>query len=122
MLYTFSTQSEPVIFKKATARPIDNAAAETFFTASKQEKAYSREYTSGQHFRKSMEKYIRFYNEVRPRQTLNYKTPRAFEAAFRPFYRKPVSKIGYCVKVLFWRFAVFVKDYIKRKILKVLTR
>lgn len=41
--------------------------------------AYRREYTSEQHFRKNVEEYIQFYNEVRPHQTLNYKTPQAFE-------------------------------------------
>lgn len=30
------------------------------------------------------EEYIRFYNEVRPHQTLNYKTPQAFEDNYRP--------------------------------------
>lgn len=66
----------------ATARPHDNAVAEAFFAAFKKEEAYRREYTSEKHFRKSVDEYIRFYNEVRPHQTLKYKTPQGFEAAY----------------------------------------
>ena len=63
----------------ATGRPCDNAVAETFFSTFKKEEAYRREYTSEQSFRKSVEQYIQFYNEVRPHQTLKYQTPQAFE-------------------------------------------
>ena len=66
----------------ATAKPLDNAVAETFFATFKREEAYRREYTSEQHFRRSTGEYIRFYNEVRPHQTLNFKTPQAFEEDF----------------------------------------
>lgn len=66
----------------ATVRPHDNAVAEAFFAAFKKEEAYRREYTSEKHFRKSVDEYIRFYNEVRPHQTLKYKTPQGFEAAY----------------------------------------
>ena len=65
----------------ATARPHDNAVAETFFASFKKEEAYRREYTSEQSYRKSVEQYIRFYNELRPHRTLKYKTPQAFEEA-----------------------------------------
>lgn len=67
----------------ASARPLDNAVAETFFASFKREEAYRKDYTSEQHFRRSVEEYIRFYNEVRPHQTLNYKIPQAFEDAYR---------------------------------------
>ena len=67
----------------ATSRPLDNAVAETFFSTFKREEAYRREYTSEQHFRRSVEEYIRFYNEIRPHQTLNFKTPQAFEENFQ---------------------------------------
>lgn len=63
----------------ATGRPHDNAVAETFFSTFKKEEAYRREYTSEQSFRKSVEQYIQFYNDVRPHQTLKYQTPQAFE-------------------------------------------
>ena len=66
----------------ATARPHDNAVAEAFFATFKKEEAYRREYTSEKHFRKSVDEYIRFYNEVRPHQTLKYKTPQEFEAVY----------------------------------------
>ncbi len=72
----------------ATARPLDNAVAETFFSSFKREEAYRKDYTSEQHFRRSVEEYIQFYNEVRPHQTLNYKTPQAFEDAYKPVLSK----------------------------------
>ena len=68
----------------ATARPLDNAVAESFFSTFKREEAYRKDYTSERHFRRSVEEYIRFYNEVRPHQTLNYETPQAFEDAYKP--------------------------------------
>ena len=67
----------------ATARPHDNAVAEAFFASFKKEAAYRREYSSEQSYRKSVEQYIRFYNELRPHRTLKYKTPQAFEEAYR---------------------------------------
>ena len=66
----------------ATGRPHDNAVAETFFATLKKEEAYRREYTSEQSFYKSVEQYIRFYNEVRPHRTLKYQTPQAFEEKY----------------------------------------
>ena len=66
----------------ATARPHDNAVAEAFFASFKKEEAYRREYTSEQSYRKSVEQYIQFYNELRPHRTLKYKTPTAFEEAY----------------------------------------
>ena len=66
----------------ATTRPHDNAVAETFFASFKKEEAYRREYTSEQGYRKSVEQYIQFYNELRPHRTLKYKTPTAFEKAY----------------------------------------
>jgi len=65
----------------ASGKPLDNAVSEAFFATFKREEAYRREYTSEKHFCRSVEEYIRFYNEVRPHQTLNYKAPQAFEAA-----------------------------------------
>ena len=76
----------------ASGTPLDNAVAETFFATFKKEEAYRREYTSERHFRKSVDEYIRFYNEIRPHQTLKYKTPQAFEAAYQGNYiEKPCS-------------------------------
>lgn len=59
--------------------PHDNAVAESFFVTFKKEEAYRRDYTSEAHFQKSVEAYIKFYNDVRPHQTLAYKTPSRFE-------------------------------------------
>lgn len=66
----------------ATARPHDNAVAETFFATLKKEEVYRREYTSEDDFRKSVQRFIRFYNEVRPHRTLKYQTPQGFEDAY----------------------------------------
>jgi len=62
---------------------LDNTVTETFFSSFKREEAYRKGYTSEQHFRRSVEEYIRFYNEVRPHQTLNHKTPQAFENRYK---------------------------------------
>lgn len=70
----------------------DNAAAESFFATSKKEEAYRREYTSERHFQKCVEKYIRFYNEVRSHQTLDYKTPQIHRRHLRPHMRSAISK------------------------------
>lgn len=64
-------------------QPGDNAVAETFFATFKKEEAYRREYASERHFRKSVDQYITFYNEVRPHGTLRYKTPQAYEEAYK---------------------------------------
>lgn len=70
----------PAIFL-ASGSPHDNAVAESSFATFKKEEAYRREYTSGQSFRKGVERYIQFYNEIRPHQTQN-KTPQAFEGTY----------------------------------------
>lgn len=76
----------------ATGQPHDNAVAEAFFATFKKEEAYRREYTSEQSFCKSVEQYIRFYNEVRPHQTLKYQTPQAFEEKYyASFIENPCS-------------------------------
>ena len=66
----------------ATAQPHDNAVAEAFFASFKKEEAYRREYTSERGYRKSVERYIQFYNNLRPHRTLKYKTPQSFEEAY----------------------------------------
>lgn len=65
-----------------SGRPYDNAVAETFFSTFKKEEAYRRDYTSEADFRKSVDEYICFYNEVRPHQTLAYKPPARFEKLY----------------------------------------
>lgn len=70
----------------ASGCPYDNAATESFFATFKKEESYWRGYASERHFQKCVEEYIQFYNEVRPHQTLDYKTPQAFEAAHEGNY------------------------------------
>ena len=65
-----------------TGRPHDNAVAETFFATFKREEAYRRNYTSENDFRRSVEEYIKFYNEKRPHATIGYKTPSRFEELY----------------------------------------
>lgn len=65
-----------------SGRPVDNAVSETFFATFKKEEAYRRDYSSLADFRKSVNEYIRFYNEVRPHQTLAYKAPARFEELY----------------------------------------
>lgn len=65
-----------------SGRPYDNAVAETFFATFKKEEAYRRDYSSEADFRKSVDEYIQFYNEVRPHQTLAYKSPARFEELY----------------------------------------
>lgn len=67
-----------------SGRPCDNAVAETFFASFKREEAYRRDYSSEADFRKSVDEYVRFYNEQRPHQTLAYKSPARFEELYGP--------------------------------------
>ncbi len=65
-----------------SGRPYDNAVSETFFATFKKEEAYRRDYSSEADFRKSVDEYIHFYNELRPHQTLAYKSPARFEELY----------------------------------------
>lgn len=60
-------------------QPLDNAVAESFFSAFKKEEAYRKDYVSERHFIESVTKYIDFYNNARPHKTNRYKTPTEFE-------------------------------------------
>jgi len=63
-------------------QPLDNAVAESFFSAFKKEEAYRKDYISERHFIESVTKYIDFYNNTRPHQTNHYKTPAELEAKY----------------------------------------
>ena len=63
-------------------QPLDNAVAESFFSAFKKEEAYRKDYTSERHFIDSVTKYIDFYNNIRPHKTNHYKTPVELEAKY----------------------------------------
>ncbi|MEA4853505.1 MAG: IS3 family transposase [Christensenella sp.] len=66
----------------ATGKPHDNAVAETFFATLKKEEVYRRNYKSERDFIKSIDTYMKFYNEMRPHRTLAYKTPAKFEELY----------------------------------------
>ena len=59
--------------------PKDNAVAESFFSNMKKEELYRVKYKSEREFKKSVSKYIEFYNEERPHTTISYKSPSLFE-------------------------------------------
>lgn len=63
-------------------QPLDNAVAESFFSAFKKEEAYRKDYASERHFVESVTKYIDFYNNIRPHQTNHYKTPSELETKY----------------------------------------
>lgn len=65
-----------------SGRPCDNAVMESFFASFKREEAYRRNYTSENDFKKSVDEYIKFYNERRPHSTLGLKSPVRFEELY----------------------------------------
>ena len=65
-----------------TSSPYDNAVVEYFFANMKREELYRIKYRSEREIRKSVDDYIRFYNEQRPHSKNNYKTLVAREQAF----------------------------------------
>lgn len=65
----------------ATGRPHDNAVAESFLPHSKRRGIPQRVYLRTT-FCKSVEQFVRYYNEDRPHQTLKYQTPQAFEEKY----------------------------------------
>ena len=65
-----------------SGRPYDNAVMEAFFASFKKEEAYRRKYTSENDFKKSVDEYIKYYNERRPHSTLAYKSPCRFEELY----------------------------------------
>lgn len=71
-------------------QPLDNAVAESFFSAFKKEEAYRKDYISERHFIESVTKYIDFYNNIRPHKTNHYKTPAEFEAKYLEDMHAPV--------------------------------
>lgn len=63
-------------------KPHDNAVMESFFASLKKEELYRVSYQSEVEFRKSIEKYLSFYNTARPHSHLDYKTPEKYESIF----------------------------------------
>lgn len=57
------------------ARAIDNIFTERFWRSLKYEEVYLNEYNSPKEARKRIGEYINFYNNERPHQSLDYRTP-----------------------------------------------
>ncbi len=62
--------------------PYDNSVVETFFSSMKREELYRTKYRSESEFKTSVARYIQFYNDERPHQKLQYKTPNQKEEEF----------------------------------------
>jgi putative transposase len=56
-------------------RALDNQRIERFFRSYKWEKLYLEEYETGHELREITKEYIYYYNNVRPHESLGYKTP-----------------------------------------------
>lgn len=54
--------------------PYDNSVVESFFANFKREELYRRKYRSDAEFKRSVNKYINFYNTERPHKNNDYKT------------------------------------------------
>jgi putative transposase len=59
------------------ARWVDNVIIERWFRSLKTEYVYINEYKSPRELRAGIEAYVREYNDLRPHQSLDYKTPAA---------------------------------------------
>jgi len=55
---------------------------ESFFAAMKREELYRTKFRSVRELKETIDKYMVFFNEVRPHATLNYKTPKHFEEEY----------------------------------------
>lgn len=62
--------------------PYDNSVCESFFSSMKREELYRYKYPTVAEFRRSVDKYINFFNQERPHATLKYKTPDKYEIDF----------------------------------------
>ena len=76
------------ISMSAVGNPYDNAKAESFFKALKQEEVYLKEYGSFADVEQNLTDFIeKVYNEKRLHSSLGYVPPAEFEAAFPPLPR-----------------------------------
>lgn len=62
--------------------PYDNSVMESFFSSLKREELYRTKYRSDGDFRAAVDRYMAFYNEVRPHVKNAYKTPLAKEQEY----------------------------------------
>jgi putative transposase len=65
-------------------RALDNIFTERFWRSLKYEEVYLNDYRSPREARQGVERYMVFYNTVRPHQALGYQTPAAVYALPRP--------------------------------------
>ena len=68
-------------FSRGTT-PYDNSVCEAFFSILKQEEFYRSKYKSEQDLRRSIYRFMLFYNTKRPHSLLRYRTPDAYEASY----------------------------------------
>lgn len=63
-------------------RPYDNSVCESFFSNFKQEELYRHEYKTAEDLKRSINKYMVFYNNERPHSVIRYRTPNKAEAKY----------------------------------------
>ena len=66
----------------APGNPCDNAVAESFFASIKKEDFCRNFYRTEEKFRAAVKRYMDFYNDYRPHQSLGFLTPNQAEKAF----------------------------------------
>ena len=59
--------------------PYDNAVMESFFATLKREEVHRKKYKDYDDLKASIDKYMVFYNDIRPHKSLKYLTPTQFE-------------------------------------------
>lgn len=65
-----------------SGNPYDNACIESFFSNFKREEYNSKRYEFFDELEESIDSYMNFYNDYRPHQKLNNKTPNQFEKEY----------------------------------------
>ncbi len=77
LVYTNRLEKENIqISMDGRGRVFDNIFIERFWRSVKYEEVYLKEYASGEAAYKGLFSYIKFYNEQRPHQSLDYKNPK----------------------------------------------
>ena len=82
---TFMHQLQQLNVEQSFSRsgnPYDNSVCESFFSNFKQEELYRREYKNAEEMKRSINKYMIFYNEKRPHSVLRYQTPNSYEEKY----------------------------------------
>ena len=62
--------------------PYDNAVMENFFGSLKKEELYRWRYRSERELKERIKEYVDFYNNIRPHEKLQYKTPAQVEEEY----------------------------------------